>query len=684
MSGTDFGRRRLLDRLAPGPELGRPIGLLATTYEFDPQFFESEFLPALLGLGAWSDRSWAGRLALENALAKLEACCVLVDQRRYRGRPRSLRLDVRPAIGSGGELLHAKLLLVVHEHAVRLQVASANLTQAGYRENREVALPLVATAETPEVAAVVRDALSELPERLAPWWSAAAAKVVAVAEARLTTWASSPRPGGDAVLWSGGGDALWRRVIDALPAGERVERISIVSPFWSEEGSDGPLTMLLRALRDRGASAEHPRIDLYVEAEPSTPGEFRPLLPPLGGFDPAGIGARAFAHAIDPLPREEPAFTEVVKRRSLHAKVVVLQCVSGALAYAGSANFSRPGWGFATRGNIEAGVCLFRRGGVLSKALVPPTVGDAVELTASTPLPAVQLESEPEPSVPTFLRDVTLAVSPTSADRLELVVRTERAAVGGEFTLRDGSSERVLLSGTPESPARLVANLDSETLKGLLVDPRVQVSWWASQEPVEYPVNVELAARAELPVVPGGGRPDERMLLAYYQGRVTLAELYPPPADWSEEDGSTVAVSGVEQRVDTSKIQSYLVREFVEALQGIRADLRAAATTTEAGMRAALTGPVSPLALARHVKEAAAAGERTPTAAGFQLAEIAACLKQAASAELAAPEWRAHAEAARSEIEGMLATLAARHPAELEAGAFRRYVRTVLRGRKPA
>jgi hypothetical protein len=208
----------------------------------------------------------------------------------------------------------------------------------------------------------------------------------------------------------------------------------------------------------------------------------------------------------------------------------------------------------------------------------------------------------------------------------------------------------------------------------------VRVTWWASSEPSEFPVNVDLTARAQLPVVVGGGTPDERTLLAYYQGRITLADVYPRPPDWDgEDDEPDVAVPPSESRVDTSHIQAYQVREFVEALQGLRDDLRRACGATEASMRIALNGPVSPVALARQVKQAALAAERTPTAAGFQLAEIAACLRDAASLVQEDSPWRAYVASARSSIEQMLGDLVTAHPEVLGSKNFKRYVDAVLR-----
>lgn len=141
--------RKLMDRLRPEPSSGRLLGVLATTYEMQPEFFETDFLPTLLGLGAWDDRNWSSRIALEKHLAALETASVLVDARPYRGRPRSLRVEVRPIFLPTGRILHAKVLFGVYEEAIQLIFGSANLTEPGYRRNREVAAALTASAGRP-------------------------------------------------------------------------------------------------------------------------------------------------------------------------------------------------------------------------------------------------------------------------------------------------------------------------------------------------------------------------------------------------------------------------------------------------------------------------------------------------------------------------------------------------------
>jgi phosphatidylserine/phosphatidylglycerophosphate/cardiolipin synthase-like enzyme len=145
--------RKIMDWVRPDIVAhGNVIAMLGTTFELDPTFFDSDYLPTFLGLGAWEDTSWTNRVAMQRALANTEATVVMMDARRFRGRPRSLHIEVVPVVGSGGMKLHAKVLIVVQERAVRLLVGSANLTDSGYRYNREVALPIIATAQTPQLS----------------------------------------------------------------------------------------------------------------------------------------------------------------------------------------------------------------------------------------------------------------------------------------------------------------------------------------------------------------------------------------------------------------------------------------------------------------------------------------------------------------------------------------------------
>ena len=95
--------------------------------------------------------------------------------------------------------------------------------------------------------------------------------------------------------------------------------------------------------------------------------------------------------------------------------------------------------------------------------------------------------------------------------------------------------------------------------------------------------------------------------------------------------------------------------------------------------QARLRATPSPVALARRVLEAANRSERTPTAAGFQLVEILACLEAArgfpASSQFES-DWIAVLNEGVGEVARMLQSLEQRHPEDLSAD-FRRYAEAV-------
>ena len=64
--------RKLIDELALKDQFGDVLGMVATSYDLQPEFVETDFLPALLGLGAWDDRSWTSRIQVERHLAGME------------------------------------------------------------------------------------------------------------------------------------------------------------------------------------------------------------------------------------------------------------------------------------------------------------------------------------------------------------------------------------------------------------------------------------------------------------------------------------------------------------------------------------------------------------------------------------------------------------------------------------
>ena len=696
-SNQDINSRKLIDRLVPDPHWGAMQGMIATTFDLRPEFLETDFLPSVFGLGAWDDQSWATRIALEKRLFELDAAVIFTEARRYRGRPRSLRLDVRPAVSPRGSVLHAKVTLLLFERAVRLIVGSANLTKQGYRENREVIAVLTATQKTKKEAALITQGLMGMESAMSQWLTPEARKLILRSIETLQPWLNGNADPDTSFIWSNGQTRLWREFVGRWPVGEPVKRISIISPFWSQD-ANLTLAAFLAELKTVGPLAPNAEVRLLTDAFKNPSGELIPVLPPAyASLDWQALGVKATAQPVNPdVHSEELGGMEgFTGTRVLHAKVVLVEGTRSGLAYLGSGNFTGHGWGFipgAGNANTEAGVIL-RRSLQSSDfdSVLPDLVGKPILLSNanihSLRPPEMGPADEPWPE---FIRQVLLAPVTADGDKLELRIETAADGAGFLWSARLLDKEGfpgdtlVPLEHTRDATKNsFTVSLSDQVLTRLLTDQEIQICWADCKAGRPFPLNVETSARASLPISPGKQTLEESNLISYYQGRIAWEQLFPDPeADDSSTDHATVAPAPV-SGVDKSRIQSYQIREFVEALAGLNQDLRSA-TQSEPAMRLALLGPVSPFALAQTIIDAVVAGRRTPTAAGFQLVEILACLQSARSHQV--PErltdaWQQHLQQVKGRISRLLDNLVTDHPALSASNkAFERYRKAVLNG----
>lgn len=679
---NSIDHRKMMDWVRPDIAAhGNVIGMLATTFELDPTFFDSDYLPTFLGLGPWEDTSWANRVAMQRALAQTEATVVMMDARRFRGRPRSLHIEHVPLVGPAGIKLHAKVLLVVQERAVRFLVGSANLTEAGYRHNREVALPLIATSQTPELSTLVEQAITVMHHPLGPWWTNAAERVRTLALETMGDWRKAAIDN-DRFVWSWGERSLASEFASLWPD-EKISAVTIISPFWSDQGDGGPVARLLAQLgHGRVAGA---KLRLLTEAAPETQTTFRPKLPAaLAAWDIRHLDVQGEIQAVDPhvLPSEVGGRTDYQPLRSLHAKVVVVEGSNTTLAYIGSANFTLHGWGFAgARSNIEAGVIIRRQGKDRRNliGLIPKVTGKPVPLDGKGRSAVTLLEkSEDDLAWPTFIRDIRLVPNGAGSKQLQLLATLTVPKATIPFSVSLVAEDRIALL---DANTLSSAPLEPHILEQLLREQRVTVRWEGRS--VEFPVNVDLEARLLLPVGPGARPPGENVLLAYYQGKIRVEDIYPPPPGEPGDNHDPLNPANAnESVVDTARIQSYQIREFVEALQGIHDDLQSAAKGTETAMKLTVLGEVSPVALAQEVIRAVHGRTRSPTAAGFQLVEILACLAKAQRFDVPATRrdaWADCLKRARSDVEALLFELIEWNGGELKSQrAFHRYRTAIL------
>src|SRR5487761_1130975 len=117
--------------------VGEPVACLASTFEFDAAFFETELLPRFLGLRFDHTANELTFLIEREEKLALAAAAVLVDMHKVDPGQTTLRWDQVPiAVPGTQSIQHSKITVLVWEKLVRLIVGSANLKRQAYRRNR--------------------------------------------------------------------------------------------------------------------------------------------------------------------------------------------------------------------------------------------------------------------------------------------------------------------------------------------------------------------------------------------------------------------------------------------------------------------------------------------------------------------------------------------------------------------
>jgi hypothetical protein len=343
--------------------------------------------------------------------------------------------------------------------------------------------------------------------------------------------------------------------------------------------------------------------------------------------------------------------------------------------------------------NVEAGLVLRRSVQAATLAsLLPDLVGEPILLADGNVQALRAPENGPgDDPWPEFIGQVLLSPAARDENELELLIEIAPGATpmlwSAKLLDNDGIPSETLVpveSTQDASKTSFLLPLSPQTLTRLLTEQEILICWSECPSGRPVPLNVESSARARLPISPGNQRIEETQLLSYYQGRISWEELFPDPDLAIGQRDNSALPAALPAGVDKSRIQSYQIREFVEALAGLRQDLEAA-TQSEPCMRLALLGPVSPIALAQTVLEAAKSGHRTPTAAAFQLVEILACLKLAHSFQVPvklSQAWEQHLGDTTNKTARLLEQLLSSHGETLVSNkAFDRYQKAVLAGR---
>ncbi|MEH6433826.1 hypothetical protein [Massilia sp. DD77] len=294
--------------------------VLFTTFNFAPQFFETNVLPILAGdtldePGA----SQETRYALNDELSRIH-CLVACDRSTAPEPKGDLRYGLLP-VGLPRGRFHSKLILMAGTlkdtglPGVWLSVGSANISLSGWALNREV---VSATPVTTQHAAELLPLLRWLVEQAQRQLQTAPADVEEEGQGRriLQRLVELLQDGAALASHSAGMPTLHvaqpqigrASLLDSLTQGRKWRRATVVSPYWSDVG---------------GLAAEIGAAEC----------RFVPSLSHAGYRFPVGAGRGK--------ERAAWSFVRFADERYTHAKALLLEDAAGVVVLClGSANFT--------------------------------------------------------------------------------------------------------------------------------------------------------------------------------------------------------------------------------------------------------------------------------------------------------------------------------------------------------
>lgn len=502
----------MLELWRPPQDAGDPIGCLATTYTFAPGLFDEQCLARFLEIESEPNREdLAFLLERESRLGGAYAG-VLVDYTQA-GVEHSLRWDVLPVRIRAGKQ-HAKLSLLAWSRHIRIIVASANLTEQGYRSNHEVAAAADLKPEDANIemltasVAFFRGLITFVPgASTRPPEVVRAEDFLAKVERQVRGWQPARR--GKAVRQqlvftlpaTGTNQAPRRGMEEAVEAcrrrGGSPTEAWVASPFFDSDDAAGRVTASLCKLMARGGRR------ILGFCVPTIRDDQTAAMPRLAAPKTLLTAPENYAGevVIETLPERD----EDKNHRPWHAKMLALYAEKYAALMIGSANFTCAGMGIGDRLNAEANLL----------TIVDEEVGDTARhirqldglwsgmQRISDPEAAEWLGARPdneeeEQSTTAPPPSGFLSASYRAGETRRIVMRLDAAGLPDEWlVLAFGREERELLSARAwgEMGRPVNAEIDWEPLQ----PPEKLLVRWDDREAF-LPINVEDSRELPAPV----------------------------------------------------------------------------------------------------------------------------------------------------------------------------------------
>lgn len=619
--------QKLLEWWLPPDGSGEPVACLATSFTFDTDFFRDECLGRFIGLRGAVGEEGVGSLAqineLEERLSNVSACALVDRSASIEGR--NLRWDVIPVAAPGG-LLHAKTSLLIWENLIRVIIGSANLTPAGYRYQREIAVafdlsPATGVPESfwQEYLESLQRILDLVPADLSGMGPRTRAETsLELLSERIEQYQPPTRQSRDrirVVLTRPGNSAITE--LNSFMSGLRPRNLRAMSPFWDSEdqGESDAVRGLTGLLASKGAA----RAEFLAPLEANVGGALV--------HAPRDLTARAARKtiAVELLGVTDGSEFSTDDRRRLHAKALVLESDDTTTVMVGSSNMTSAGLGLNSHsGHYELNVLYSVETGSRAAKELGSLLYHAVPITEESKF-VDSTDPDEKPLQPSLPLGFVSALLMRSEDTWSVLLQLNPEQLPSAWTVTSPGTGQELLSSGEEltDPLIAIALISAKDLPQMLsvrwTNPEGEVcnADWVinAANPADLPLDERLRAIPVDLIVQALAQRGTNPTAALER---LLDSLSNDSQDYSYELASPLDPL---KAFDDSRALLRRVGTYGRALDELEAHLsRPTPTISALGWR--LKGLVSPTRLAEGWVDQCINGDLPPEVAHFLLAEI--------------------------------------------------------------